>query len=174
MFWELIATVFAGLGAAGIALVIRALSARRAPRWLIPAFAGLGMLGFQIYSEYTWFEHQTSLLPEGVKVVRVVEETALWRPWSYVVPQRVRFMAINLEETTTNRQNPNLVLTNVYLFERRLSARRKPQVLHCTQHARADFSPELQTPEPGDPLGPQWQRLPPDDALLSAVCNANQ
>ena len=41
MLWELIATIVAGLGAAGIALAIRFISRKKAPRWLVPAFAGL-------------------------------------------------------------------------------------------------------------------------------------
>ncbi|MES7593453.1 hypothetical protein U6M85_12405, partial [Cutibacterium acnes] len=68
MFWELIATFSAGLGAAGIALLLRAITLKKLPNWIIPVFAGAGMLGFQIYSEYTWFSHQRSLLPAGVEV----------------------------------------------------------------------------------------------------------
>ena len=68
MFWELVATVFAGLGAAGIALLLRKLSAQKLPRYLVPVFAGLGMLGFQIHAEYNWYSHQKSLLPERYAV----------------------------------------------------------------------------------------------------------
>lgn len=171
MFWELIATLFAGLGAAGLALMLRALSGKRLPRWLIPACAGLGMLGFQVYSEYTWFGHQKSLLPDSARVVRTVEETSLWRPWSLLFPQILRFMAIDREEVTVNRDNPDLVLTHLYLFERRLSARRIPQVIHCGQNARADFAPELPIPEPGEPVSGAWHALAEDDPLLMAVCD---
>jgi len=70
MFWELIATVFAGLGGAGIALLLRKLTKQSTPKWLVPVFAGGAMLGFQIQGEYDWYDHQASLLPEGVVVVK--------------------------------------------------------------------------------------------------------
>ncbi len=87
MLWDVIATIVSGVGAAGIALLIVKLSARRAQRYLVPFFAAAGMLGFQIYSEYQWFDHQQSLLPEGVVVVKAVAESTAWRPWSYLQPQ---------------------------------------------------------------------------------------
>ena len=69
MFWTFIATVFCGLGAAGIALGIRAVFRKATPKWLIPVFAGAGMLGYLIYGEYTWFELKQSQLPEEAVIV---------------------------------------------------------------------------------------------------------
>ena len=57
MIWHLVATFSAGLGAAGIAFLLRSLSKQKLPKWIIPAFAGIGMLGYQIYFEYNWFAH---------------------------------------------------------------------------------------------------------------------
>ena len=42
MFWTFVATVFCGLGTAGIALGIRAATRNKAPKWIIPVFAGAG------------------------------------------------------------------------------------------------------------------------------------
>lgn len=170
MFWELIATVFAGLGAAGIAMLLRKLSANRAPRWLIPAFAGAAMLGFQIYGEYSWYQYQSSRLPAGVVVVKTIQQQAVWRPWSYVYPQTLRFIAADVANASANTKNAQLKLVDLYFFERRATARRVPVVLHCDQMARADFSEQLQIPLPDAPLNGQWQQLSADDALLSAVC----
>ncbi len=170
MLWELIATVFAGFGAAGIALGLRFLSRQKLPRYLIPVFAGLGMLGFQVYSEYNWFSHQTSLLPEGIAVVRTVEQTAPWRPWSYLYPQTLRFIAADVKNAATNQRNPELILVDLYFFERRLSAKRVPQVVHCGQGARADFTEALQIPEPGQSLSADWRALDASDPLLLLLC----
>ena len=68
MIWEWIATITAGLGAAGLLMLLR-LFYKRLPKSLIPAAAGLGMLLFQIHSEYTWFDHTRSLLPASAVVV---------------------------------------------------------------------------------------------------------
>ncbi|MHB1371312.1 MAG: hypothetical protein ACYCW7_14085, partial [Pseudomonadaceae bacterium] len=64
MFWHLIAAVAAALAGAGIALVLRSLSGKRLPAWIIPVFAGLGMFGYTIYYEYTWFETSQARLPQ--------------------------------------------------------------------------------------------------------------
>ena len=103
MFWELIATIFAGIGGAGIALMLRKLTKKTAPKWLVPVFAGAAMLGFQIQGEYDWYHHQASLLPEGVVVVKTVQEEAPWRPWSYVFPQTLRFIAADVANSAKTK-----------------------------------------------------------------------
>lgn len=171
MLWELIATLSAGLGAAGIALLLRALTLKKLPNWIIPVFAGAGMLGFQIYSEYNWFDHQRSLLPQGVEVVRTAKESSGWRPWSYLYPQTMRFIAADVKNAAINQQNDALVLVDLYFFERRMSARRVPQVIRCDEHARADFTEELVIPQPGAPLTAGWHKLTADDPLLQLLCH---
>ncbi len=171
MFWELIATFSAGLGAAGIALLLRAITLKKLPNWIIPVFAGAGMLGFQIYSEYTWFSHQKSLLPQGVEVVRTAQESSGWRPWSYVYPQTMRFIAADVRNAAINQQNTDLILVDLYFFERRMSARRVPQVIHCQQHARADFTEELAIPSAGQAVSSGWHKLAADDQLLQLLCH---
>lgn len=171
MFWELIATFSAGLGAAGIALVLRAITLKKLPNWIIPVFAGAGMLGFQIYSEYTWFSHQKSLLPQGVEVVRTAQESSSWRPWSYLYPQTMRFIAADVRNAAINQKNTDLILVDLYFFERRMSARRVPQVIHCQQHARADFTEELTIPAAGQAVSAGWHKLAADDQLLLLLCH---
>lgn len=170
MLWELIATIFAGLGAAGIALTIRFISRKKAPRWLIPVFAALGMLGFQVQSEYSWYQHQAGLLPDGVVVVRAVEQRAVWRPWSYLYPQTLRFIAADIANAAPNQRNNAIWLVDLYFFERRLSAKRVPQVVHCQQQARADFTEQLHIPAPGEAVSRAWHKLDNNDPLLLALC----
>ena len=95
MFWELIATILAGFMAAGVALSFRLLF-KKLPRWIVPAAAGLGMLGFQIYSEYTWFEHTKSRLPDGVSVVATHADPAFYKPWSYFRAPILHFVQLSL------------------------------------------------------------------------------
>ncbi|MCC5824682.1 hypothetical protein [Alkalimonas sp.] len=168
MFWELVATVFAGLGAAGLALSARWISRGRLARWWIPVSAGVGMIAFQIYSEYTWFDHQKSLLPAGVEVVRSSEQTAFWRPWSYVFPQTLRFVAADFNRADVNQINPELVRLPLYFFERRMSAIAVTTIIHCGQLARADEHAQLQLPAPGEQVANDWYRLEPTDPLLRA------
>lgn len=172
MLWELIATVVAGVGAAGIALFIRKLSRNKAPRYLVPVFAGAAMLLFQIHGEYGWYQHQASRLPEGVVVVKTVEEQAVWRPWSYLYPQTLRFIAADVGNMSANKRNPQLKLVDLYFFARRSEARRVMQVVHCGEHARADFTETLDLPLNNAPLSDAWQKLGPTDPLMLVVCQS--
>lgn len=174
MLWELIATFSAGLGAAGIAMVLRVMSLKKLPNWIIPVFAGAGMLGFQVYSEYDWFNHQRSLLPTGVEVIRTAEETAAWRPWSYIYPQTMRFIAADIQNAAQNQLNKQIYLVDLYFFERRMSARRMPQVVDCGNGMRADFSDSLIIPAAGQASGSEWIKLDSDDKLLQLLCHQSE
>lgn len=172
MIWEFVAALCAGLGAAGMAMGARWLSANKLPRWIVPAFAGAAMISFQIYTEYTWFSHQKSLLPDNVEVVKAIEEKSFWRPWTLLRPQVIRFAAIQVGPASVNAVNPQLVLANVYFFERRKPAKHLPQVFHCSRNARAHLSDQLTIPMPGESLNGQWLSVPQNDPLLSSVCSA--
>lgn len=170
MIWEFVATITAGVGAAGIALFLRWLSNKKAPKWLIPVFAGLGMLGFQIQSEYSWYQHQLGLLPDGIEVVRQVQQQSWYRPWSYLWPQTLRFMAVDVKNAAANQQHPHLMLVDLYFFQRRASARRVPQVIDCHSGARAHLSADLSVTETAQQADADWVRLDKNDPLLVAVC----
>lgn len=171
MIWELLATVIAGVGAAGIALLLRKLSRQRLAKYWVPVFAGLGMLAFQIHGEYHWFEHQRNLLPEGVVVVRTIDSTSWWRPWSYLKPHRFQFVAMDRKNAISNEHNPELKLVDLYFFEHRQPARRMQQVIHCAMQKRALYSDTLLLPKPAEPLDENWQPLNSDDPLLLELCN---
>ena len=68
MLLDLIATLAAAFGCAGLALAARLISRGRLPRWIVPMSAGLGMLLFSVWNEYTWFDRVTAQLPETVVV----------------------------------------------------------------------------------------------------------
>lgn len=190
MIYEFIATIAAAFGMAGLALIITHLSklaGLRAPKWLIPLFAATGIFAFQIHQEYHWYAQKVAKLPEGVVVVKKIEDTAWFRPWSYIKPQTVRFMAVDIGQAKSNIANPQIKLVNLYLFGRRLSVQRIPQVIDCGQGARADYLPPTTTAgdinddddaqstlkEPttaADMSKLQWERLSADDPLLLKVC----
>lgn len=166
MIWQLIATVVAGVGAAGIALLLIKLSANRLPRYLTPLFAGIGMLSFLIYTEYQWFSHQQSLLPANVRVVQQIEETTWWRPWSYVWPQVTRFMAADFNSIEQNRINPAVLMVDIYLFAERTPAVASKQLVHCGWQKRQDFTKTSQIPATDAVPDEHWFSLPTGNSLL--------
>ena len=73
MFWEILATIFSGFLLAGLVMPIR-LFYKRAPKWIVPIAAGLGMIGFQVYTEYAWANDAIAKLPDQSIVVAKVEK----------------------------------------------------------------------------------------------------
>jgi len=95
MFWHLIAAIVAGVAGAGIGLLLRSLTRKRLPKWIIPVCAGLGMLSYTIHYEYTWFETTQARLPEGSLVVRSEEGEMLWRPWTMIYPMPLAYTVLD-------------------------------------------------------------------------------
>ncbi len=175
MIYEFIATITAGFGMAGIAMIIRHLTkfaGISTPKWLIPIFAAIGMLGFQIHQEYNWQQQQIDRLPEQVKVVKTVEGQVWYRPWSYLKPQVIRFMAVETGKPLSPDINPtteDIRGSNIYLFERRMSTKIIPQLVNCQQPAITSLtgSTPLTT---ANFQQLQWQLLAADDEIVQVVC----
>jgi len=108
MFWHLIAAIVAAVAGAGVALLLRSLTGKRLPKWIIPAFAGLGMLGYTIHYEYTWFDTKQARLPQGSVVVSSEEGEMFWRPWTIKFPMPLVYTVLDdantqIEETSKGR-----------------------------------------------------------------------
>ncbi|WP_288998290.1 hypothetical protein [uncultured Psychrobacter sp.] len=177
MLFEFIATMAAAFGMAGLALIITHLSklaGKRAPKWLVPLFAAIGIFTFQIYQEYNWYSQQVSKLPAGVEVVKTAESRTWFRPWSYVKPQILRFIAADIKNARVQVDNADMHLVTLYLFERRRSVQKIPQVIDCAAPARADYI----LPKAGSTLSldehvqqtSTWHPLTKADSLFIRVC----
>lgn len=177
MLFEFIATIAAAFGMAGLALIIThlcKLSGKRAPKWLIPLFAAIGIFGFQVHQEYNWYGQQVHQLPDGVEVIKTAESTEWFRPWSYIKLQVLRFIAADTGNASMHADNPDMHLVNLYLFERRRSVQKILQVIDCTTPARADYV----IPEKGSTLTVDehvkqttaWRELTTDDPLFIKIC----
>lgn len=119
MIWHLVAVVFAGLGAAGIALGLRVVSGKRLPKWIIPVFAGMGMLSYQIYFEYNWFNFKQEQLPAGSVVVETEEGQVFWRPWTLRYPMTIGFTVIEPEQVSIRVQDEyRIAHFRTYRFEK--------------------------------------------------------
>ncbi|MCG7859802.1 hypothetical protein MD537_22680, partial [Flavihumibacter sediminis] len=77
MFLELIATIFAGVAAAGVMLVITRASKGRLPKWLTPVAAGGAMIAATVSSEYGWYARTSASLPEEFAIIDRVHSKAL-------------------------------------------------------------------------------------------------
>ncbi|WP_372615197.1 hypothetical protein [Aquicoccus sp.] len=168
MFFELVATFAAGIAAAGLALIAGHLSRGRLPRWFAPVAAGAAMLGYAIWSEYTWAARTVDGLPDGVEVLRTVEEARFWKPWTHVVPQTTRIMALDRQGVQTKADAQGILLADVYLFARWTPPAKRPQLVDCDGRARADVS----TAALADPDKANWRSVDGDDPLIEALCQS--
>lgn len=166
MFLELIAAFVAGLGAAGIVLLLNRATGGRLPRWAMPVAAGAAMIGMGIVLEMTWANRTVQGLPDGVAVAETVSENAWWRPWTYVWPQATRMMAVDTASLRTNDAAPDTRLVDVYLMARWRPTQRVPQLIDCATGARADVTDAALA----DPAGAEWQDVPGTSDLVQLVC----
>lgn len=109
MIWHLIAVLITGLSMGGIAVLLRKISRNRIPRWVIPIAAGLGMLAYQAYYDYTWFDWKKSQLPDGAILLEEQRNSNFFRPWSYVFPAVNYFAFIDGEHRTFRQEGQHLV-----------------------------------------------------------------
>ena len=166
MFFELVATFAAGIAAAGLALIANHLTGGRLPRWALPVAAGAAMLGYTVWSEYTWGPRTQAALPEGVEVLMTVEEARVWKPWTYLVPQTTRIMALDRASVQTKPDAPGILLADLYFFARWTPPAKRPQLVECEEGARADVSAATLS----DPSSAKWRSAGEDDPLMEALC----
>ncbi|MCC5883730.1 MAG: hypothetical protein JJU25_13965 [Halomonas sp.] len=169
MIWHLVAALFAALGAAGLGLILRLASGKRLPTWIIPVFAGLGMLGYQVHYEYSWLEHKQEQLPPTSRVVHTEQDSMLWRPWTYVVPLTVAFSVVD-QNSMVPRQvdDQELVEFILYRFEKEYIDRlhHQPYLMNCTTSQMVPISEESR-----QPLTDGMRRVNEGSRLLEAVCS---
>ncbi len=168
MFWTFVATVFCGLGAAGIALGIRAATRKRAPKWIIPVFAGVGMLGYLIQGEYTWYDQKKTLLPEEAVIVDTESDGILWRPWTFVFPYVTAFSTVDTKSISRDTSNPNIVRFTLYRFEQKITdaISHRVHILNCQSRELVPLGSD------GTPRVDNMKKLDGSDRLLKTVCTS--
>ncbi|MEE4297072.1 MAG: hypothetical protein V2J20_10725 [Wenzhouxiangella sp.] len=170
MLLEFIAAICLGLAAAGLIMGLNFTIGRRLPGWLAPAGAGLSMIAFMIFMEYTWLSRTVEQLPDGVEVVSASRDTSWYRPWTYVKPLSLRAIALDTRRNRTHEAQPDRVMTSVLLLGRWMPARQIPVVFDCALNRRADLHDGVELDDDGALPGAQWRQLPPDDPALTIAC----
>ncbi|PRY66795.1 hypothetical protein B0H98_101795 [Vreelandella songnenensis] len=168
MIWHLIAAVFAGLAGAGIGLLLRTLSGKRLPKWIVPVFGGLGMLGYQIQVEYSWFEHKKAQLPETAMVISSDTSTAVWRPWTFAFPMTTKFSVVDRDNIVARDiEGTPVVEFILYQFERHHTdiLIMQPYVLNCASRELVPLEGIGGEAEIGE-----LRRLRETSPLLTTVC----
>ncbi|MGX9357085.1 hypothetical protein ACS3SW_18525 [Roseobacteraceae bacterium S113] len=169
MFWELLATLFAGFAGAGVALALNLITGGRLPKATMPVLAAGAMLLATITSEMTWFERSQAQLPESVVVIRTNETTAFYRPWTYLRPMINRFAAADIGGAQTNPDVPQQRIVDIYLLERWQAARAVQLGVDCQTSAQV-LMEAARFGESGAIEADVWESLGADDPLIAALC----
>ena len=169
MFFELLAVVFAGLAAGGVASLLR-WPIRALPRWLIPVAAGGAMLLVSISLEYSWFGRTVAGLPESVAVALTNENRAPWRPWTYLKPYVDRFVVVDQGSVLTHPEAPGTRVADVILFARWTPPRRVRAAFDCEAGRRADFTAGTTLGRDGAVEGARWRETGLDDPVTRLAC----
>ena len=171
MFYEFIAVIVAGVAIGGIGAALRWMSGGRLPKWLIPAAAGLGMLSYAIWSEYSWFHRMTDTMPPEITVTWRNEDSSLWRPWSYYRPVIDRFTAFDARSAQRHQNQPGKVMVDVIMAARWQPSARLKAVYDCDANRKANPLGEgVSIAEDGAISGAVWIDVQSDDRTLTLVC----
>lgn len=170
MFIELIATIFAGIACAGVAMVLNILTGRRLPKWVMPIAAGAGMIGMTISNEYTWFDRTAERLPEGVEIATMVQEESWIRPWTQVWPYTKRFAAVDTGTARKNENLPQQRLADLYFFGRWSPVSQAPMLFDCAKSQSALLIDGATFADDGSVQNADWQAMEKDDPILKLVC----
>ena len=168
MFWHLIAAIVAAVAGAGIALLLRSLTRKRLPKWIIPVFAGLGMLAYTVNYEYTWFESTQARLPAGSLVVSSEKGGMLWRPWTMMYPMPLAYTVLDEANAQVQDSDRGRIARFVlYRFEKSSlmsTVQSGRYQLLCSERAMFRLN------EAGEAKVETLTELEPDAPLYRAIC----
>lgn len=169
MALELIAALIA---AATLGLLVWALRRRFTglPMWSVPFAAAVGLVGFTIWSEYDWYSRVSAELPPEVEVVAVQDEAMPLRPWTYLKPIKMRFVALDHRKTLAHPQKADLRMVTLYSFARWKPVSEGLMAVDCAGNRQVLVVEGVTITDQGDLVGGDWLAAPDGDQLQAAAC----
>lgn len=170
MALELIAGIVAAIGMAGIAMLLRKLLGERLPKWIVPAAAAAGLLGFTVWSEYDWYARTSAELPERMVIVKADKAPSPLRPWSYIWPMTTQFMALDPAATMAHPDAPSLRVVSLYSVVRWQGATNAMMIVDCADARQVLLTAGVEVTADGQMTGGEWITPGPGDGIQQAAC----
>ncbi|MEM8751641.1 MAG: hypothetical protein AAGF90_01560 [Pseudomonadota bacterium] len=167
---EFLAAFAVGVAVAGVVLILGRLVMPGLPRYAAPAAAGVAMIAFTVWSEYTWFSRTEATLPDDVRVVSTFTESSMIRPWTKLAPYVDRFAAVDMASLRRNDAAPGQVMADVIVVARQSRNARLPVLVDCPGGRRADIADGVAFDDAGRVEDADWTLMAADDPLLAALC----
>ncbi|PPB79535.1 hypothetical protein LV82_02817 [Albidovulum inexpectatum] len=171
MLFDFVSTITAGIGAAGLVLIVDRLTGRRLPKGIVPAIAGLAMIAFTLWNEYSWADRVRGAYPDSAAVTFRNERRDFWRPWTLVVPVTTRMTIVEYGPDADLPPNPgpDYRYARISLIERWNPVYAVTTLYDCAKGRRIDGVAAGTDPGTIDPAA--WHVLDPQDPGLQAACN---
>lgn len=170
---DIIISVVVGFAVGGLTHLLLRLIGIRARKTLTLIAAGLGMLGFQVWSEYSWFGRMQSRLPDTIDIVQSFPYQAAWQPWTYITPRIDRFTAIDRSATRRNDALPGMALVSTLLIARNQPPLELTLLVDCPGQRRAYLEAGQEFSPSGLPKTIEWTPLGVDEPLYDRVCTVD-
>lgn len=170
MLMTLLGALVLAVAVAGMVSLAFRLARRPVPRGTLPLAAGLALVSFMAWNDYSWFSRTAAELPDDVVVAKTYTFRNFIQPWTMIVPRINRFAAVDLGSIRRNEAAPGVVLVNVYLAARYSPALTTTQFYDCNEGRRADATDSLEFGSDGLPVNADWVALEDDDSFLATVC----
>ncbi|NJM82885.1 MAG: hypothetical protein HC844_10645 [Tabrizicola sp.] len=170
MALELVAAIIAAITLGLIAWALRRHLGERMPKWSVPLAAGLGLIGFTVWSEYDWFGRVSGKLPPGIEVVWHADEAQPLRPWTYLAPITTRFTAIDARQPVVHPTIASLRIVQLYNFARWRPVEDAMMAVDCAGDRRVMLVQGAEITAEGQLVGAEWQSVTvPDDLQKAAM-----
>lgn len=170
MLFDFIAAAASAFALAGIAMFLRVITRNLLPKWIIPAAAGIGMLGYAIWNEYTWYPRMIMGLPAEVTVVSAPEESQFYRPWSLFKPLVLRFVAYDGVNVLRSTEVDGILQGDAVFVTRWHPVQRVRVAFDCKAGKQALLVDGATLAPNGTLTGAEWFAPPAEDELQAAAC----
>ncbi len=171
MIYHLLITILVGIAVAGGVMLARQLSGHRVAMYLVPLAAGLAMLTYNVWHEYTWFDRTVARLPKSIEVLKSDASASLFRPWTYVVPNTSRVLLLDTSRTLRSVATPDLVIVDFVEAERLKPTQKRRLFYDCASKRASDILPNAIFNADGLPAEVAWHPLDPGPRALRLICN---
>ncbi|MCL5779119.1 hypothetical protein M1105_19325 [Limibaculum sp. FT325] len=143
------------------------------PRWIMPATAGLAMIGFSIWNSYAWYGRITSHLADGVVVAATFPTRSPIEPWTYMFPRVQHFIAVNMAGRARLADRPDLVVAEVIEFQQFRNVVRTVHLFDCRGRRMGRLpAEEPRFDDAGDITGIDWAAPSAGAPLVATVCGS--
>ncbi len=169
--FNIISIISIGLGIAGCIMAVFKVFGHKSPRYLIPLSAGLAMVIFTIWNEYSWYGRSVETLPDDVIVVKELPASSMLYPWTLVFPSVEKYILMDTLKIQRHKTHQDFVMAETAVISRYADPLRGLHMFNCALGTRADISPTTKFDDQGMPIDVTWIKEDTLGVMYTRVCS---